>query len=330
MKQARHFSVNPGWQLLLRDMGIDPVEVLRLAGLPADLLTRTDAVVSVPQYFTLWEALETLAGSQALPLLIGRSISVETFDAPLFACFCSPNLETALQRLSRYKRLIGPIDLQVESGPRHTRVGFRCYHHDGPLPRSIALTELVFLTQLARLATRHPVQPVEVIARMLPDDPEPYREFFGRAIEAGPENGIVFSATDARRPFLTDNPRMWQFFEKDLQQRLSALDESASTRERVRGVLLEMLPAGESSIEAVASRLAMSKRTLQRHLQDEGESFQRVLQQTREELARHYLVNSRLSQGEISFLLGFQDTNSFIRAYHQWTGVPPGQYRAMR
>lgn len=56
--------------------------------------------------------------------------------------------------------------------------------------------------------------------------------------------------------------------------------------------------------------------------------FQHVLDSTREELARHYLTSSRLSGAEISFLLGFEDPNSFFRAFHAWTGQTPQQVRA--
>jgi AraC-like DNA-binding protein len=129
------------------------------------------------------------------------------------------------------------------------------------------------------------------------------------------------------RPFLTANLTMWEAFEPSLRKRLSALDEQASTTERVRSVLLEMLPAGMGSVDAVAQRLALSKRSLQRHLGDEGLSFQDVLNKVRQELAQHYLTNSTISPGEISWLLGFQESNSFIRAFRSWTGKTPGAYR---
>ena len=95
----------------------------------------------------------------------------------------------------------------------------------------------------------------------------------------------------------------------------------------MKAVLLEALPSGDSSIEGVAEKLAMSKRTLQRKLSSEKESFQVLLQNVRAELADHYLEKSQMSLGEISFLLGFQESNSFIRAYSSWKGVSPGHFR---
>ncbi|MEL6180654.1 MAG: helix-turn-helix domain-containing protein, partial [Myxococcota bacterium] len=71
----------------------------------------------------------------------------------------------------------------------------------------------------------------------------------------------------------------------------------------------------------------LSKRTLQRRLRSEGPTFQEVLNTTREELARHYLLNTVFSGTEIAFLLGFKDPNSFFRAFHGWTGHSPEKLR---
>ena len=77
----------------------------------------------------------------------------------------------------------------------------------------------------------------------------------------------------------------------------------------------------------VARKLGTSTRTLQRRLKQEGKGFQEILARTREELARHYLKSSNLSGSEISFLLGYDDPNSFFRAFQSWTGTTPEQAR---
>jgi AraC-like DNA-binding protein len=325
MKQTTHFTVQRGWKLLISDMGINPADVLTLAGLPADLFSRKDASLSPRDYFRLWYGLEQAAGTEELPLKIGQAISVEAFDPPIFASLCSPNLNTAVQRLAHYKRLIGPMVLTVEIGERHTSVTIDCYGHEGPLPRSLGAAELVFFTALARLATRHRIVPAQVVLNQPPDNPAPFEAYFGTSIRTGEVNRIAFSAEDANRPFLTADAAMWEFFESGLKKRLSDLDTDASIAQRVRSTLLEMLPSGQSSIEEVASRLTMSKRSLQRRLSDEASSYKEILNATRKELAQHYLSRSSISPGEISYLLGFQDSNSFIRSFRGWTGTTPGR-----
>ena len=315
------------WKLLILDMGYKPADVLAFARLPGDLFARKDASLSPEEYFNLWRGLEQVGGADELPLKLGQAISVEAFDPALFACLCSPDLNTALQRLAQYKRLVGPLTMDVDITAKGTLVTLACYGHTGPIPRSLSTAELVFFTQLARLATRERIVPLAASTPDLPGKADLYEAYFGCRLKRSDAIQIRFSAHDAVRPFLTENFAMWEAFEPSLRKRLSALDEHDNMQDRVRSALLEMLPAGLSSIHALAQRLAMSKRSLQRHLSDEGLSFQDVLNSVRQELAQHYLINSSISPGEISWLLGFQESNSFIRAFRSWTGQTPGAYR---
>ncbi|KDB06084.1 transcriptional regulator, AraC family [Burkholderia sp. lig30] len=329
MKQATRFTLHPGWKLIIFDLGVAPGDLLALAELPADLFGRKDASLTPVEYFRFVHGLEKMVGEAQLPVRLGSGISVEAFDPALFACLCSPNLNVAFARLAEYKRLCGPLALDVFVGKDYTETFIECYGYDRPLPCSLCATELVFFTQLARLATRQTINPIEAELAVLPSQVGPCEDFLGCRLRQGSHNRIRFSAEDAARPFLTENLAMWQFFEPELQARLSKLDAEASTRERVHSALLDMLPSGQSSIEDIANRLAMSKRSLQRHLADESVSYQDVLNDTRQELACYYLARSAISPGEISFLIGFQDTNSFLRAFKGWTGVTPGEYRKL-
>lgn len=327
MKHATRFSVQPGWKVLLNDLGVNPALVLRLAGLPADLFARKDLKITPADYFRLWHGLEQAAGTDEWPLKMGQVLSVETFDPPIFASLCSRNLNTALQRLAQFKQLIGPLTLHVEITVQQTVVTLDCYGNDEPISRSLGTAELVFLTQLARLGTRKHIVPLWVELVQQQPRREPYQEYFGVPLTFGQANRMAFSASDAQEPFLTENAAMWDFFEVGLSKKLFDLETEASMKERVRSALQEMLPAGQSAIEEAANRLAMSKRSLQRRLSEEASSYQEVLNTTRRELAHAYLVRSSASLGEIAYLLGFQDGNSFLRAFRGWTGQTPGEYR---
>ena len=72
----------------------------------------------------------------------------------------------------------------------------------------------------------------------------------------------------------------------------------------------------------------MSARTLQRRLTDADITFQRVVEDTRRELAHHYLKQSTVELNEAAFLLGYEDANSFFRAFHAWEGTSPGEWRS--
>lgn len=181
--------------------------------------------------------------------------------------------------------------------------------------------------QLARIATRTRISPLQVRARQVPESADAYAGYFGVAVRKGKRPAVSFKAEHARLPFLIANEKMWQVFESDLRRRLAELDESATITERTRSALLELLPGGNATIDVVSNKPGTSTRTLQRKLRQEGQNFQALLNATRARLARHYLANSYMSASEISFPLGFEDPNPFFRAFHSWTDSTPERVR---
>ena len=130
--------------------------------------------------------------------------------------------------------------------------------------------------------------------------------------------------------FLTANASTLAWFEPALRPGLAESAADATMAERVRTALLEVLPGNRPSVRSVGARLGHSARTVQRRLLNEGKTFQSVLDATRRELADWYLTTTLLPHTEIAYLLGFEEPNSFHRAYRLWTGMTPEQRRGAR
>jgi AraC-like DNA-binding protein len=328
MARASGYPLEANYALMMKDLGVRPSDVFRRAQIPEDVMARPSPMLTPAQWFAFWQALEAETGSQAFPLALAGAITAEVMSPPIFAALCSPNLIVAMQRLSDYKRLCAPMKLVVLVDDDEVALSFEWLNvHDVP-PPSLVCFELVFLTKLARMATREHIAPVRAVATRLPDDMAPYADYLGVPIAHGDTLTVTFSRADAERPFLTANEAMWNTFEPELRRRLADVEESATVAERVHAVLLESLPSGQSSMETVAKRLAMSKRTLQRRLSEEGTTYMGQLNGTRERLALHYLQRTQYSCTEIAFLLGFEEPSSFFRAFHEWTGATPESLRA--
>jgi len=77
----------------------------------------------------------------------------------------------------------------------------------------------------------------------------------------------------------------------------------------------------------IANMLNLSPRTYRRKLDEEVQSFQKLLDQVRGEHATRYLQNTRLPLSSIAYMIGFSDASNFRRAYMKWTGMSP---RAVR
>ncbi len=316
-------------RILMSELGLDPVIVLRRAGLPTGLLEGDGSKILLGEYYCLLSSLTDEADDPLLALKLGDAAGIDYFDPAFFAAMCSPNMNVAAVRLADYKRLVSPFTLDVKIGSDATQIAFVC-KSDAPIHPTMALTEIVFLVNFARRATRHQIFPQSVSMPFDPPDARAYETHFGCAIRNDEKRSVTFKAVDARRPFVTHDDEIWALFEPRLRRRIEEGGDDPTTRTKVAHCLNELLPSGRATVEDVARELAMSKRTLQRRLADEGTNWLEVLSDARENLAKHYLATTEYGATEVSFLLGYEDPNSFFRAFKRWENTSPEVWRVQR
>lgn len=102
-----------------------------------------------------------------------------------------------------------------------------------------------------------------------------------------------------------------------------------SFAQRLKAQLRAQAPADWPESEALAQQWCMSPATLRRRLADEDQTYQRLKDSVRKELAEAALADARLNVAEIAETLGFADTSSFSKAFRKWSGANPGQYRQL-
>jgi AraC-like DNA-binding protein len=98
----------------------------------------------------------------------------------------------------------------------------------------------------------------------------------------------------------------------------------------VRGSLGRCICGERPAVEKIAKSLGMSPRTLQRRLEELGTTYQVLLDDVRRRSARRLLTSTDLDATEVAFLLGFEEVNSFTRAFHGWEGTTPTRWRASK
>ena len=172
------------------------------------------------------------------------------------------------------------------------------------------------------------IAPVRVDLERTPSHRQEYEAYFGCAVRfKASENAMVFARRDVEQPFVTQNADLLAMVAPRLEEELEAQLRGLSFEEQVKTVLKRLLGGGRPDVKDVARELGQSTRTLQRRLAEANVTFQGVLEAARRELARHYLLHSRMELNETAYLLGFEDANSFFRAFRGWEGAPPGQWR---
>lgn len=329
MTSPRLFPVAAMWRQICMSLDISLARVLARMGLSADVLENKSKGVEATACFAFWDAVAAECALPDLPLRIGQCGARGPFQPALLAFSCSPDIRTGLSRLALFKPLCAPIRLElIERDERFDVV----FHPEGQhrMPHIMAATEIVFFLELARAFTAHPVVPRGVELPDLAQVTPAYRAFVGGPIRQGSHARLSLTSEDARRPLISADTELYRLVERELTSRLEATLGDTDIVQRVRRTLIELLPSGQVSVDGVAARLGLSRRSLQRKLQENSTTFQSVLDMTRSSLAMTYLREKNLSAEETSYLLAYQDPNSFYRAFHDWTGMTPAQARGMR
>ncbi|QOY87080.1 AraC family transcriptional regulator [Paludibaculum fermentans] len=325
---AKRFRVSSLLAGKLEELGVQPAAILRQAGLPSGLFDHPKPAVSTEEFFALWQAIGEVSRDPAIGVKIGTEQRIERYDPIAIAALYAPSFSEALHRMARFKQLTCPEEIRIISGARETSVQFLWLLATIPEPSILVDLCFAWVVTIARRGTGTPLSPTRLRLTRARDDQAFLAEYFGCLIEyeAG-ENAICFHNADLARPFLTHNAELFSMIAPQLEQELNQRDAELSFPDRVRATLKQQLAGQRPTVQILASALNMSVRSLQRRLTTDGSSFQQVLEDARRELARHYLVHSALELNETAYLLGYEDANSFVRAFRCWEGIPPAHWR---
>lgn len=137
--------------------------------------------------------------------------------------------------------------------------------------------------------------------------------------------GIKFCASLLRNPIMDAQLKNEYLTREDLFRHYP--DEICSCKQLVCNHILLEIINGEVSLDLVAQRLGVGSRTLQRRLISESETFQSCLDQVRANYAKRLLLQTALSVNMIAKYLGFEEPNSFRRAFRKWHGLSAKEFR---
>lgn len=150
---------------------------------------------------------------------------------------------------------------------------------------------------------------------------------FGDDLHFGTMRGrVIIPRSLMNKELPSSNPVLRRLYESECARLLEDLREDDSVAEQTLR-LLRKLEGQYPQMPQLAQMLNLSPRTYRRRLDEEEQSFQRLLDQVRAEHATRYLQNTRLPLSSIAYMVGFSDTSNFRRAYTKWTGKSPRDVR---
>jgi AraC-like DNA-binding protein len=317
--------------LVARKHGLDAASLCEEAGV--DLATLEDPEGRVPYLGlrTLTEVVAREVRSPALGLELARVSEPYSAQDPMsMVMLASRTVREGYSRVLRYQRLWddqNPFTLEPCEGG--ARLGFKPPEISWPLLRVNMEWMAGSALLTVRALTGKPLSPSWVhFQHEAPPDLSVYEDFFGAPVTFGaPSMEIAFPDSVLDQPLTEANAILLSFFEKNAEVKAAQLPTVHLLSAQVQAVLRGALGGGDYSLKAVAAKLRMSPRTLQRRLKEEGTHHEQLLEELRRELAGTYL-GKRLDIAEVSYLLGYANPTAFHRAFKRWMGESPEAYRA--
>lgn len=325
---SKHFRIPGRLPLRLTELAVPIAAVLRQAGLPRDLFEQSRILVSTSELFALWRSIDRVTADPFIGIKLGVEDKTERFHPMAIAALSTSNFVEAIQHLARFKKLTAPEEILFDLNEDAFRVAYRWLLALDDEP--FALTDYCFAwtLSLARHGTGRKLSPLRVEYVRPRNNAKTLERHFGCEVVTGSaQNAIVFRADDAVAPFVTRNADLFEMLAPQFEQQLQQYSDEDSFIELVRRTIQDRLTGHRPPVETIALALHMSPRTLQRRLREAGSSYQRVLDEARHAMARYYLSNSSVELNEAAYLLGFENPNSFGRAFRNWEGIPPSDWR---
>jgi len=328
---ANRFRVSSTLPRKLEELGLSPDAVLRQAALPMGLFNQEKILVSTEELFALYRGIAEASNDPGFGLKLGNEERVERYDPIKIAALSARSFRDAVERLARYKQLTCPEEIRLVQRGNECAVQFVWLLAHEKEPSLLVDVCFAWILSIGRRGTGRPVSPKRVEFERTSTHREIYEAHFHCPVKfKASRNALIFNKADMELSFVTHNADLLGIVAPQLEAELAEQLVQKTFTEQAKGILKWLLAGQRPGIQDLAGELHLSTRTLQRRLTEQGITFQRLLDEARRELARHYLLHSSRELNETAYLLGYEDANSFFRAFHHWEGTSPAQWRALQ
>ncbi|MES1206247.1 MAG: AraC family transcriptional regulator [Pseudomonadota bacterium] len=312
--------------------GLAPGPLLGRLGLDASSARDPERRVPFGALFSVWADCMRALRDPGLPLAAAQRIRLEDYTVLGFAITSAPDFRTALSLLVRYGTMLADgAGWRIAHDAAHAGVRL-CWSREGSrtlghrvanecaVAEALHVTRQMLGTRLVPLAVgfRHPA-PSSTVA---------HQEFFGvRPLFGATWDGIELPRDLVDRVPRQANPPLAAWLERQMASKLASRAIPATFTQRVELLLEQDVASGEPNLARVARALALSERTVRRHLDKEKLSFRGLWEGVRRRRAEALLVAGEITIDEVAFLTGYSETAAFARAFKRWTRETPGSFR---
>lgn len=283
----------------------------------------------------LLHQLNALNPEPAFGIKIGQQVQPQDFGLVGYLLTACSTLGQALTRYGHYQTLVlSNLSTRVDVGG--DVISHRWNLHDVKTPISCEFGVSIFITLYQSLIGKA-VPPIRVgLPFATPQNPQLYRELLQCPVTFNSECLMV--DVPAKLLWMTissSDPYMRKIFDRQAQAMLKAEGENRSESfeeffEALQQQILMAMKDGDTSARTVSEKMGISLRSFYRLLANEGYSYRSIVAGMRQRLAKKYLQDASLSYSDVAMLLGYSEQSAFTRAFRDWMGITPGEYRKQK
>jgi AraC-like DNA-binding protein len=315
---------------LLTEFGVQPRRAFDRAGVDPAALDDPEHRLPLEAVGRLLRECVELTGCPHFGLLVGERAELTVFGVLGYLVRNCPTVGDALRNLVRYLYVHdrGATPMLFEPAAAAVMLGYSIYRHDLPAAPHIYDGAIAIAHRTMAELCGPGFRALRVqFSHGRPDDLAPFRRVFRTSVVFDAEaSGVVFASSWMKRPIEGADPAARAFHARAFQKAEKIV--RLSFAEQVSSVLHQEVLGGTVTAAVVAARFGVSERTLRRRLADESTNLQQLIDETRFELARQLLRNTKLTVSEIASALRYADANVFSRAFSRWAKVSPSRWRA--
>lgn len=302
-----------------RRLGLDTDRLCAQIGVEPEVFMDTDGRPPRDASGRLWRAALAASGDRFLGLSAAQVWEARADHMVVLLLTSAGSLGEGLEASLRYQELLshGRV-VTLGEHPEYHALHIHKIEHELP----ITVHEIEFITvvvmKMLRFATdgrftAHGVQFQHPYRGQIQD----YTRAFGCSVVFGSERTTILADDQAWNLPLAHGNQALHAQLRGVASGLHAALQSHHFIDTVRDRIKILLPRGQSSIEAVASALHMTARTLQRRLQEDGSSFRALMDAVRKSILLD-CVERKQTTDESMRRAGYTNPRSFRRALKRW------------
>lgn len=313
----------------METLGVNVSMLLSKTKISPSTLQKSDDYISANQFNILLDNIDDQAQMPGLWLFYGKHLTLSAHGVLGQTIMNCPDISDVISVLFRYYKIQVPfLNLSLESTDSHAILSLeRSNDVAGNVRRGPEILFASLATNLKLLLNQNEIPLRYDFTYSATEYDDVYVKLLGEGIAFDQPKCSIFLPNEVLHiPSVFSNPVMKKMYQRQCEQLLKSLQITDDPVLQVRKHLLST-PGQFPSFDEIANSLQVSVRTLRRRLNEQGVSFQLILDDVRSELALQYLRTTELSVEEIATLTGFSDTSNFRRAFTRWTGRTPSSFR---